>query len=82
MLMKHGPHNQACDPPLRHYLTRSRCQSLGDDEYHPGRILCFYWGTIRGRGAAIPIRHDCSYFRPTRRGWEVDAYPDWDVCEG
>jgi len=78
-----GGAGQPCYPPLRYRLTRARCQSLGRDEINPGRILCFYWGSIRrGRDAAIAIRHDCAYFRPApRRGWVVAAYPDADMCE-
>ena len=78
-----GGRDQACYPALRYRLTRARCQSLGPDPINPGRILCIYWGSIRrGSDAAIPISHDCAYFRPARRrGWEVAAYPDADMCE-
>jgi hypothetical protein len=72
-----------CHPPLRYRLTRARCRSLGHDPINPGRILCFYWGSVRrGRDAAVTLRHDCAYFRPARRrGWVVAAYPDADMCE-
>lgn len=77
-----GRHNQGCYPPIRYRLTRARCQSLGSDPINPGRILCIYWGSLRsGCGAPIRLRHDCAYFRPAPgRGWEVDAYPDEDMC--
>jgi hypothetical protein len=78
-----GGASQSCYPPLRYRLTRARCQSLGPDPINPGRILCIYWGIVRrGRDAAITLRHDCAYFHPARRrGWEVAAYPDADMCE-
>lgn len=79
----HGRHNQGCYPPIRYRLTRARCQSLGPNPIDPGRILCIYWGSLRGgREPPIRLRHDCAYFRPARgHGWEVDAYPDADMCE-
>ena len=77
----HGQHNQDCHSPWRYRLTRSRCVSL-NDPYDPGRILCFYWGSLRVERQVMRLRHDCAYFRPARRtGWRVDAYPDADMCE-
>lgn len=67
---------------FRRQLTRSRCNRLLADEFHPGRILCIFSGVDRRAGRpGSPFRNDCAYLMPTRRGWEVSSIPDADVCE-
>ena len=73
---------EGCTNALIYRLSGLRCLEV-EDEFHPGRILCLYRGTVRrGPGRSIRLREECVYVRrDSGWRWIVDAYPDADMCE-
>jgi hypothetical protein len=69
------------EQPRRIILHSLRCRPDATRE-HPGRVFCRFSGTHVRRLHAREFGPECAWLMRDSRGiWQIDIWPDADVCD-